>query len=175
MQAAWLPRRLTAAQQLLQSQRRRPSWSGRLAARCAGRLGALSLPALPAGVSPAPEDERLHGLMRDVLQHGPENMLAPMFHALDQAGQRLPYALLVERLNEGRRSVELRTWLTPVLGERGRWLAGLNPQWSYASGVQETANAELIWQEGSIEQRVALLHSERETDADQAAPDWKPA
>lgn len=171
MQAAWLQPAASTAAQLLRASAvaavlERAGWQPGAQVR----LGApLSSPALPADESRrAPDDERLHGLMRDVLQHGPENMLAPMFHALDQAGQRLPYALLVDALNEGRRSVELRTWLTPVLGERGRWLAGLNPQWSYASGVQETANAELIWQEGSIEQRVALLHSERDTDAGQA-------
>jgi hypothetical protein len=158
MQAAWLQPAASTAAQLLRASAvaavlERAGWQPGAQVR----LGApLSSPALPADESRrAPEDERLHGLMRDVLQHGPESMLAPMFHALDQAGQRLPYALLVEALNEGRRSVELRTWLTPVLGERGRWLAGLNPQWSYASGVQETANAELIWQEGSIEQRGA--------------------
>lgn len=171
MQVAWLQPAESTAEQLL-----RASAVAAVLERAGWQPGAqvrldvpLSPPALPAHESRrAPEDERLHGLMRDVLQHGPESLLAPMFHALDQAGQRLPHALLVEALNEGRRSVELRSWLTPVLGERGRWLAGLNPQWSYASGVQETAHAELIWQEGSIEQRVALLHSERETVPDQA-------
>jgi hypothetical protein len=99
MQAAWLQPAASTAAQLLRASAvaavlERAGWQPGAQVR----LGApLSSPALPADESRrAPEDERLHGLMRDVLQHGPENMLAPMFHALDQAGQRLPYALLVE-------------------------------------------------------------------------------
>jgi hypothetical protein len=91
-----------------------------------------------------------------------------MLRTLDQAGQRLPHELLVPALEQGRQSVGLRQWLAPVLGERGRWLGALNPQWSYASGVEETADAELVWQEGSVDQRVALLRSERITDAARA-------
>lgn len=112
----------------------------------------------------APSSPRLQQLMGEVLQEGPQNLLAPMFQALDQAGQRLPHALLVAALEQGRQSIEMRQWLTPVLGERGRWLAGINAQWGFASGVQETADPELIWQEGSINQRVDLLTAERETD-----------
>uniref|UniRef100_UPI0028AF1E7F DUF5691 domain-containing protein n=1 Tax=Comamonas sp. TaxID=34028 RepID=UPI0028AF1E7F len=100
----------------------------------------------------------------EVLQgHAPE-LQALALASLDEAGQRLPYALLVDALHQGRQSVELRQWLTPVLGERGRWLAAQNPQWAYAHGVQETADAEQIWQEGSLEQRVALLLQQRATD-----------
>ncbi|PIG08462.1 DUF5691 domain-containing protein [Comamonas sp. 26] len=129
----------------------------------------LALPALPAAESRhAPQSVLLLTMMKDVLEHGPRDLLAPMFQRLNETGMRLSHELLVPALNEGRQSVELRTWLTPVLGERGRWLAALNPQWAYASGVQETANAEQIWQEGSIDQRVALLRDERERDASQA-------
>lgn len=117
---------------------------------------------------PATANERLKALMQDVLQDGPPELLAPMLLALDKAGQRLPHALLVQALDQGRQSIELRRWLTPVLGERGRWLAGLNPQWNYASGVQETANPEQIWQEGSLEQRVDLLRQERRIQPAQA-------
>src|SRR3989442_5755063 len=59
-----------------------------------------------------------------------------------------PYTTL---FRSGRQSVELRQWLAPVLGERGRWLGALNPQWGYASGVEETADPELVWQERSEE------------------------
>ena len=129
----------------------------------------LTLPALPAAESRhAPQSVLLLTLMKDVLEHGPRDLLAPMFQRLNETGMRLSHELLVPALNEGRQSVELRTWLTPVLGERGRWLAALNPQWAYASGVQETANPEQIWQEGSIDQRVALLRDERARDASQA-------
>ena len=128
-----------------------------------GRGRGQTLAPVPAETRPAPDGARLQELMREVLREGPQNLQAPMFAALDGVGQRLPHGLLVEALEQGRQSVALRHWLTPVLGERGRWLAALNPQWSYAGGVQEIADPEQIWQEGSIDQRLALLHGERQT------------
>ena len=123
---------------------------------------------VPAETRPAPDSKRLQALMREVLRDGPQDLQAPMFAALDGAGQRLPHGLLAQALEQGRQSVALRHWLTPVLGERGRWLAALNPQWSYAGGVEETADPEQIWQEGSIDQRLALLHGERQSGPAQA-------
>ena len=125
----------------------------------------LTAPAMPAPESRnAPDDATLESLIEAIITEGPQDMLAPSFAFLDQAGQRLPHGLLVSALNQGRQSTELREWLLPVLGERGRWLATQNPQWAYAAGVQETADPEQIWQEGSVAQRVTLLEAERGTD-----------
>ena len=125
----------------------------------------LTAPAMPAPESrKAPDDAKLEGLIEAIITEGPQDMLAPSFAFLDQVGQRLPHGLLVSALNQGRQSTELREWLLPVLGERGRWLATKNPQWAYAAGVQETADPEQIWQEGSVAQRVSLLETERDTD-----------
>lgn len=121
-----------------------------------------------AETRPAPEDAGLQSLMREVLADGPSGLRASMLRTLGQAGQRLPHDLLAVALEQGRQSVELRHWLAPVLGERGRWLGTLNPQWSYAGGVEETADPEQIWAEGSVDQRVALLRREREADPAQA-------
>ncbi|WP_417283832.1 DUF5691 domain-containing protein [Comamonas sp.] len=140
----------------------RAGWVPGLQARAAAVLPVLS--AAPAESRAAPTSPRLQQLIGEVLHDGPQDLLAPMFHALDQAGQRLPHGLLVAALEQGRQSIDMRQWLTPVLGERGRWLAGINAQWGFASGVQETADPELIWQEGSINQRVDLLTAERESD-----------
>ena len=124
----------------------------------------LRAPAMPAPESRnAPDDVQLESLIEAIISEGPQDQLAPTFAVLDSAGLRLPHSLLVSALNQGRQSTELREWLLPVLGERGRWLATQNPQWAYAAGVQETADAEQIWQEGSIVQRVSLLEAERAT------------
>ncbi|MDR2297066.1 MAG: DUF5691 domain-containing protein [Comamonas sp.] len=126
---------------------------------------ALTAPAQPVQeLRVAPVDEQLTALVEAVVADGPQDLLALSFAELDKAGLRLPHGLLVAALNQGRQSTELREWLLPVLGERGRWLAAQNPQWAYATGVQETADPEQIWQEGSIAQRVSLLESERESD-----------
>ncbi|MEJ5153518.1 DUF5691 domain-containing protein [Comamonas sp. MYb396] len=130
----------------------------------AAAAGAAALPPPAQESRPAPQGEPLLRLLGEVLQGNAPELLALALASLDEAGQRLPYALLVDALHQGRQSVELRQWLTPVLGERGRWLAAQNPQWAYAHGVQETADAEQIWQEGSLEQRVALLQQQRATD-----------
>ena len=125
----------------------------------------LTAPAMPAPESRrAPDDAQLESLIEAIITEGPQDMLAPSFAYLDQAGQRLPHGLLVSALNQGRQSTELREWLLPVLGERGRWLAMQNPQWAYAAGVQETADPEQIWQEGSVAQRVSLLETDRTSD-----------
>ena len=129
----------------------------------------LTAPAMPAPESrKAPDDAKLESLIDAIFTEGPQDMLAPSFAFLDQAGQRLPHGVLVSALNQGRQSTELREWLLPVLGERGRWLAAQNPQWAYATGVQETADPEQIWQEGSVAQRVSLLEAERATDSAKA-------
>ena len=130
---------------------------------------ALTAPAIPAPESRlAPDDAQLESLIEAIVTEGPQDQLAPTFEVLDSAGLRLPHGLLASALNQGRQSTELREWLLPVLGERGRWLAAQNPQWAYAAGVQETANPEQIWQEGSVAQRVSLLESERGSDSAKA-------
>ncbi|MGP1682740.1 MAG: DUF5691 domain-containing protein, partial [Giesbergeria sp.] len=77
------------------------------------------------------------------------------------AGLRAPPALLPALLHVGRQCVALRLHLLPVLGERGRWLAQQNPEWAYAHGVQEQADNQTHWAHGSLEQRCAVLRTER--------------
>ncbi len=140
----------------------RAGWRPGTEVKLAAPLVDVELPAAETRL--APLGERLLALMREAMDEGPAQLRAQSFSLLDEAGMRLPFDLLVPALNLGRQSTDLREWLTPVLGERGRWLAAQNPQWAYAAGVQETANPDLIWQEGSIQQRVALLESERASD-----------
>ncbi len=166
LQAALLQPADSKAQQLLRATAvaavlKRAGWRP---AQPAATVATAALPPPAAESRPAPQGEPLLRLLGEVLQGNAPELLALALASLDEAGQRLPYALLVDALHQGRQSVELRQWLTPVLGERGRWLAAQNPQWAYAHGVQETADAEQIWQEGSLEQRVALLQQQRATD-----------
>lgn len=166
LQAALLQPADSKAQQLLRATAvaavlERAGWRP---AQPAATVATAALPPPAAESRPAPQGEPLLRLLGEVLQGNAPELLALALASLDEAGQRLPYALLVDALHQGRQSIELRQWLTPVLGERGRWLAAQNPQWAYAHGVQETADAEQIWQEGSLEQRVALLQQQRATD-----------
>src|SRR5262249_42913319 len=67
----------------------------------------------------------------------------------------------------------VRAALTPVVGERGRWLARLNDAWQWAARAplpagQLPPDAETIWDEGSFAERVAVLKQLRAADPTQA-------
>src|SRR5262249_13084967 len=70
----------------------------------------------------------------------------------------------------------VRAALTPVVGERGRWLAQLNDEWQWAARAplpagQLPPDAEAIWDEGNFAERVAVLKQLRAADPTQAR-DW---
>lgn len=123
--------------------------------------GPLATPAAPetrATASPA-----WSGLLSQALAHGPLRLQHQVLHAMDQMAMRAPSMLLCTLLHAGRHTTALRPQVLPVLGERGRWLAAHNPEWAYACGVQEQADAQDHWAHGSLEQRCALLLRERAT------------
>lgn len=127
-----------------------------------------------APVAPAaPESRTLANaawsqLLSQAVNLGPQRLQHQVLFAMDAAGLRAPPALLPALLHSGRQSVALRTHLLPVLGERGRWLAQQNPEWAYACGAQEQADTQTHWAHGSLEQRCAVLRTER-TSAPTAA------
>lgn len=75
-----------------------------------------------------------------------------------QAGWRVPPARLPELLDHATRDSRLRPLLTPVLGERGRWLARFNPEWAF------TPPDEDAWDTATEAGREALWRSARERD-----------
>lgn len=77
-------------------------------------------------------------------------------------------ALLPKLLAHGRRHRDDRPSLGPVLGARGRWLASLNPEWSYALDGATSRVAPLppdVWEYGDRGERLAYLTCLREQDA----------
>lgn len=81
-------------------------------------------------------------------------------------GELLPPALLPVALKKARAfaTAEMRAVLAPVVGERGRWLARHNEDWSWLlertlPGERDAlpTDAETIWQEGTTGQRIELL------------------
>lgn len=107
-------------------------------------------------------------LLSQALTLGPTRLQHQVCHAMDTAGLHAPAALLPALLHAGRHSVASRNHLLPVLGERGRWLAQQNPEWAYAYGVMEQADASTHWAHGNLDQRCTVLRGERAT-APQAA------
>ncbi|NJO80187.1 MAG: hypothetical protein HC827_17870 [Cyanobacteria bacterium RM1_2_2] len=80
------------------------------------------------------------------------------------ARQRVPELYLPELLDLGRQQRGLRAALLPVLGQRGRWLAQQNPDWSYAAELPTEEN----WETGSASVRLLYLLELRGPNPDRA-------
>jgi hypothetical protein len=81
-----------------------------------------------------------------------------------QFGQRVPELHLPELLDLGKQRRDLRTTILPVLGQRGRWLARQNSEWSYAVEVA----TEEDWETGSHAARLLYLQDVRSHNPDRA-------
>lgn len=114
-------------------------------------------------------------LLDALLRKEHDEVLPEALERLKQIGQRLPFELLPQALAYGAQTKEIRAKLIPVIGERGRWLGQLNPNWSWVTQflVSDTLpdNAEAIWQEGTIGQRGELLQQLRAVEPAKAR-DW---
>jgi len=105
-------------------------------------------------------------LLRDMFAGEHSELLAEALALLTQSGGRLPPELLPAALSV--RDAHVRTLLTAVLGERGRWLSGFNPDWSWASAevLPESlpASADTAWLEGTLAERASLLRLARKLE-----------
>lgn len=94
----------------------------------------------------------------------PAGLLSEWLHLLAEHGGRLPARFLPNLLETAARQPRLRPLVAPLLGERGRWLARLQPDWDWAAAGDAAAQRTLVWETGSIEPRAAVLRAWREND-----------
>jgi hypothetical protein len=91
------------------------------------------------------------------------DLLPDYLRQVAATGRRVPEALLMPLLQYATRSVEVRGYLAEVLGERGRWLAALNPAWAKlfttASPATNPADPNNLstWETGLLPERLAWL------------------
>ena len=90
-----------------------------------------------SSVEPCPHDiprcsARATQLLQQMIQGQYPQVLPEWLAGAAIAGQRVPETCLPELLDLGQRQRDLRAAILPVLGQRGRWLAAQNPDWSYA-------------------------------------------
>ena len=137
---------------------------GRRAGFVAPGLSPSDAPVAAADERPVLKDSALQAAIADALASGPLRLQHEGLAALAAAGLRLPHKLLPAALDAGRRAVDLRPAVIPALGERGLWLAARNDEWRYAVGASELADAQTRWDEGSLEQRRAVLAEQRRVD-----------
>ena len=140
----------------------------------AGRKPARAA-ALP---EPAPEDPRpacgsaVTAVLRELLSGEHRVLLPEACSRMAAAGLRLPFELLPAALAV---QAPLRPAIRQVLGERGRWLARFNESWVWARSkgldTPEThdlpsmpPDAERVWEEGNLDDRVAVLARVRAVD-----------
>lgn len=144
-------------------------------------------PAAPAAPEPAPEEDwpacspRAARLVEGVLNGQSEPVLLEALGLLRLHRQRLPFTLLPQAL--GAQSLPVRTALTLVAGRRGEWLSRLNPAWKWLTDMlvsttaRDPARVRAVWEEGTPEQRLAVLRrirTEKPAEARQWAADvWR--
>ncbi len=138
------------------------------------RAGALPTTSEVAPISPCPEDDlppcgpRAARHLATILDGHGWPLLREWLEVLATVRRRPPDAALPELLEQGRATPELRPALLAVLGKRGRWLAALNPEWSYvaegAGPPQNEAELTELWQTGTRNGRMFLLKALRASD-----------
>ena len=158
-------------------------WQG-LGALDLWQRSGLLLPPAAAPLAPAPQEHLaacparaeawLSLLLRGV---HPSNLMEEWLLRLQRHGARLPARFLPNLLETATRQPGFQPLVAPVLGERGRWLASLQPAWSWALPQPEGAGRTQLWETGTPEQRHAVLRAWRADDpaaARQALMDaWK--
>ena len=86
----------------------------------------------PAETRPVlPEGSPAIDLCREIFSGGSVRLQWEALQYLDERGMTLAPSLLVPALGMGRRNSALRPLLARLVGERGLWLAALNPEWKF--------------------------------------------
>jgi hypothetical protein len=136
----------------------------------AGRLperatrGEWHLPAFQPGAEPAPVPETAARFYDDVLNQRHTDLLPELLDLTARAGKRVPDRQLPHLLEHGAKVARQRPAIWPVVGERGRWLASLNPKWRYATAhVDDPGALRAVWQDDP-DGRAALLAYVRPRD-----------
>ena len=118
-------------------------------------------------LAPAGSPE-LISTLQSILDDGPDPLRALALRQLAGAGRLLPPRLLPRTLTLGVQQTWLRPLLPAVVGERGRWLARLEPEWQPALAADTAPPDPAWWDEGTLEQRCRFLAALRRSDPDEA-------
>jgi hypothetical protein len=130
------------------------------------RAGWLPTSGIAEPFPPCPPDDlppcsrRAGGHLAQMLSGAHAQALPEWLAALAAAGRGVPPALLPALLDHGLKSDAIRSQIAAVLGSRGRWLAGLNPDWDYAivpKGVPAEETVVPLWETSSRTVRLAIL------------------
>ena len=134
-----------------------------MAYRRAGYVPKKSLSMVRLEVSPSDSKAEMTAAMRNVLQQilqGHQELLEEYLKML--AGYRFAHQDLPRMLDFGHGNTAYRAQIADLLDARGRWLAGLNKQWAWATGNTESLeDAVQSFETGSKSARVLALQAVR--------------
>jgi uncharacterized protein DUF5691 len=128
----------------------------------------------PEALTPAPEESKpecppsVATLMESLLGARNGILLAEALARFYQLGYRLPHLLLPMALMQT--PSDCRPAMALAVGERGRWLGQFNRQWAWVGETLTdesdtvSTDAEMIWEEGTLGQRVEVLSRLRKAD-----------
>jgi hypothetical protein len=103
-------------------------------------------------------------LLEDVRKRGDRELLADLLIEAARAGARIPAPELPGLLDLAARQAPLRAAVVAAMGERGRWLAELNPEWrQLLDGAPADVRPD-AWETGRRSERLAWLAERRRTD-----------
>jgi Family of unknown function (DUF5691) len=149
----------------------RSAQARRLSAEWSAEARRLAMPTLLAGWrragGAAPVEERIappaaaHVLREILVRPGRPELLPEWIALAAQAGVAVPYEIVPDLLHTGERIRDMREITAGALGPFGRWLAGLNPAWSYAANAPPGAED---WRTATVVKRFAILRQTRRSD-----------
>lgn len=120
----------------------------------------------PAIIKSTPLPKPLLDCLPELFRTSPLRLQLDALKTFISADTLLPSGILPLVLDLGCKQPALRPSMKRVTGESGRWLAGLNHEWSYL--LEDPALDQSLWDNGSREQRLAYFTQLRTRDADKA-------
>lgn len=129
---------------------------GRLRPDSAARAPQESMPACPPHAA---------SYIAQMLEGPLRNLMPEFLQELQKQGMRLPDTLLPNMLAYGHKRTMVRPFILPVLGRRGRWLAGHHQSWTYATvDPGSWSSIRSAWEQASAAQRSSLVSQIRAAD-----------
>lgn len=113
---------------------------------------------------PSITDPQWLAALIEIFQDGPDLLQQEALRQLAAYGAVLPPRVLPVALSVAAKTPALQSVLQPVLGQRGRWLAQLNPDWSYALASDAAEPDPSLWEHGTLELRKTFLQHLRRRD-----------
>jgi hypothetical protein len=119
----------------------------------------ISIPLAPPEEKPYCNN-RAAAVLKDIVAEDSNPLLTIWLQHCVSAGQLAPPSLLPVLLDKATQHKSLRTALENIMGKRGEWLCGFNPNWQFTAAETD----EERWQTGKPEQRRQVLQQLRSTD-----------